>query len=75
MAIRRLSDIPKVGCWIFEQNEITLEIEHLLCAAHLKDAEDPTIVYALFQTENQEDNRYIEDGIPFYIMHGYIDLK
>lgn len=74
MAIRRLSDMPAVGTWIFEQNEITLEIEHILCVAHLDDTEDPEVKYALFQSENKEDNRYVENGIPFYLMHGYVDL-
>ena len=74
MAIRRLADIPAVGSWIFQQNDITLEIEHLYCVAHLDDTEDPNFKYALFQSENPEDNKYVENGIPFYIMLGYTNL-
>ena len=72
--IQRLSEMPKVGEWIVDNNNPAMDVERLKCVAHMDDVEDPDIKYALFQSADPELNNKVENGVKFYTMRGYMDL-
>lgn len=72
--IQRLSEMPPIGAWITDNNNPTMDVEQLKCVAHMNDAEDPDIKYALFQSSDASLNDKMENGIKYYTIRGYINL-
>lgn len=68
-----ISELPKVGAQVVLKNDATLEDENLLCVSHMRDEDNDSIIYALFQNVDIPSyNIYEEQGMPFYSMRGYM---